>query len=74
MSNTKKTDAANQMILAKNLIAKDQLEMTDIEVDLYLAPQNLVEAEAEIVRLKALVTQLAKNELSESEKAILLAN
>ncbi|RPJ55946.1 MAG: hypothetical protein EHM12_11300 [Dehalococcoidia bacterium] len=74
MSNTKKTDAANQMILAKNLIKKDQLEMTEIEVDLYLAPQDLVEAKAEIVRLKALVIRLAKNELSEPEKAILLAN
>jgi len=67
-----RTTAANQMILAKNLIKKDYLEMTDTEQDLCLAPQNLADAEKEIERLRALVISLAKNEVTEAGKAILL--
>lgn len=61
-----------QTDLASKLIGKDQLEMSDTEQALYLSPGNLEEAEKEIARLRALVIRLAKNELSEAEKAILL--
>lgn len=68
-----RTAASNQMVRAAQLIGKDQLEMDDVERDLYLAPSNLEEVEQEVDRLRALVIRLAKNELSETEKAILLA-
>jgi hypothetical protein len=68
-----KTTPANQMVVALHAIGKDQLEMTDVERDLYLSPQMLEDAETEINRLRDLVIRLAKNELSETEKAILLS-
>jgi hypothetical protein len=68
-----RTPAVSQTKLALKLIDKDPLEMTDIEKDLYLAPDNLVDAEKEIKRLRALVIRFAKNLVSEPGKAILLS-
>ena len=59
--------------LAETLINKDVLEMTETELALYNAPSQLEAAEREIERLRALVVSLAKNELSEAQKQIILA-
>ena len=67
-----KTASATQQILASTLIKKDPMEMTDVERDLFAAPAQLETAEKEIERLRALVIGLAKNEYSETQKAIIL--
>jgi len=60
--------------LAEKLIGKDILEMNYVELSLYNAPSDLDEAKKEIERLRCLVMRMAKNELSESEKRILINN
>jgi hypothetical protein len=64
-------DTKKMTELVKNLINKDELEMTETELDLVWCPQQLADTQAEILRLRALVDDLAHDRVSNHLKPLL---
>lgn len=60
--------------LTEKLLGRDVISMSEVEMDVLNCPANLETAEKEIERLRKLVVSLAKNEVSEAGKQLLLCD